>query len=160
MKKFNIWDLVIVLSVCLIALFFYTNLNTRAENTDTNVIKITGKAGNLEKEVANSIATGDIIMDKNGTQYFEIQYTHQRPSSQAVPNWENEVIAVDSPELDTVEFTAVSINPRLRADNLFYNWQQINPGMKVYIETNKTGFFAIITKIESIPKEKVLKVEE
>ena len=63
-------------------------------------------------------------MDKNGTPFFRIESVLVRPSRQAIPNWDNEVISVDSPELETIEFSAVSVNPKMKANNLYYNWQR------------------------------------
>ena len=151
MKRFNAWDLIIVLIVIAVGAMFYINLNTRASDDIGSLVRIEGKAGNLEKEIARSVDIGDVVVDKNGKEFFVIDSVLVRPSRQAIPNWENEVIAVDSPELETIEFTAISVNPNITPDNIFYNWQLMNPGMKIYIETNKTGFFAIITRIEEVP---------
>ena len=151
MNRLNVWDIVIILVVVMLATMFYVNLSTRANSKTDSVVRIEGKAGNLEKEVARSVDIGDIIVDKNGKSFFMIESVLVRPSRQAIPNWDNEVIAVDSPELETVEFTAVSVNPSITPNNIFYNWQLMNPGMKIYIETNRTGFFAILTRIEEVP---------
>jgi hypothetical protein len=162
MKKFNLWDALIIVLIVFISTMFYMNFRVRAELSSESKIRIEGKAGNLEKEIARSVEVGDIIMDKNGTPFFRIESVLVRPSRQAIPNWDNEVISVDSPELETIEFSAVSVNPRMKANNLYYNWQLMNPGMKLYIETERTGFFAIILKIEQVEKTNPIKntVEE
>ncbi|MCK5743868.1 MAG: hypothetical protein KAH30_03955 [Caldisericia bacterium] len=162
MKKFNLWDALIIVLIVFISTMFYMNFRVRAGLPSESLIRIEGKAGNLEKEIAHSVEVGDIIMDKNGTPFFRIESVLVRPSRQAIPNWDNEVISVDSPELETIEFSAVSVNPKMKANNLYYNWQLMNPGMKLYIETERTGFFAIILKIEQIEKTNPIKntVEE
>ncbi len=162
MKKFNLWDALIIVLIVFISTMFYMNFRVRAGLPSESLIRIEGKAGNLEKEIARSVEVGDIIMDKNGTPFFRIESVLVRPSRQAIPNWDNEVISVDSPELETIEFSAVSVNPKMKANNLYYNWQLMNPGMKLYIETERTGFFAIILKIEQIEKTNPIKntVEE
>jgi len=159
MKRFNTWDFVIILVAVLVCTMFYVNIKTRATGKSDTIVRIEGKAGNLEKEIAHSIDVGDVILDKNGTPFFRIESVLVRPSRQAIPNWNNEVIAVDSPELETVEFTAVSVNPSITPNNIFYNWQLMNPGMNVYIETNKTGFFAILIRIEETSKSTIDKHE-
>lgn len=147
MKRLNFWDvLFVVIVIGILGLFAYS-IKVKADRPPSETITIEAKAGNLEREVAESVDIGDRILDRDGRPFFRITEVQIRPSKQAIPGWNNELIAVDSPELMTIEFKAESINPKFKGDNLYYNWELVKPGKNIYMETDETGFVAIIIRV-------------
>ncbi|HNW31927.1 MAG TPA: hypothetical protein PL190_03520 [Caldisericia bacterium] len=147
-KKLNFWDSVIVgFAVLTVGLFGYS-VYAKAAQPLAKTIEIKVKAGNLYQEVAYSISAGDFIVDRDGRPFFKIsQIDELRNAKQAVVKWDGQMISADNPELYSVEFTAQSVNPKFKGSNLFYNWELVKPGRTMYMETEKTGFMAVIISV-------------
>lgn len=148
LKKLNFWDIVIILLFASFIVLFGYSLYAKATEPPAKPITIVAIAGNLEREVANNVNAGDLILDRDGRAFFQIESVDElRPAKQAVITWDGKMVSIDSPNEWSVKFTATSVNPKFKGTNLFYNWELVKPGRLLYMETQRTGFFATILSV-------------
>lgn len=160
MRKLNFWDWVAVGAAAVIVALLGFSVYAKATEEKAKPITIMVKAGNLEPEVADSINVGDLIVDRDGRAYFRItEIVENRQAKQAVVTWDSKLTSAENPEQKSVIFEAVSVNPKFKGSSLFYNWELVKPGRKIYMETTKTGFFGIIVSIGDLEKQGPAKEE-
>jgi hypothetical protein len=160
MRKPNFWDwAAISVALIIVALLGYS-VYAKVTEEKPRPISISVKAGNLEPEVADSINVGDLIVDRDGRPYFKItQIIENRQAKQAVITWDSKLVSAENPEQKSVIFEAISVNPKFKGSSLFYNWELVKPGKKIYMETTKTGFFGIVVGIGDTDTQKPVKEE-
>lgn len=151
LKKLNFWDsAIIVLTIGVILLFGYS-IYAKATEPPSAPIRISAKAGNLEKEIAFSVKAGDFILDRDGRPFFRIETIDElRPAKQAVIKWDGQMTSADNPNEWSIFFTATSVNPKFKGTNLYYNWELVKPGRLMYMETQRSGFFATIISVGEV----------
>lgn len=160
MRKLNFWDWTAITAAFVILCLVGFSVYAKSVEEKPRPIQILVKAGNLEPEVADSINIGDTIVDRDGRAYFRItQIIENRQAKQAVVTWDSKLISAENPEQKSVIFEAVSVNPKFKGSSLYYNWELVKPGKKIYMETSKTGFFGIIVNIEDLGKKQPVKGE-
>lgn len=146
-KKLNFWDALVITVGFIIVILLGFSIYSKATELPSKPIRIFVKAGNLYKEIVNSVQVGDFVLDRDGRPFFKIDQVTIRPSRQAVVAWNGAMISADNPEMWTIEFYATSVNPKFKGSNLFYNWELVKPGNTMLMETNKTGFMATIIQV-------------
>jgi hypothetical protein len=160
MRKLNLWDWLSIIAAFVIVAALGFSVYAKAKEEKPKPITIIVKAGNLEPEVADAINVGDSVLDRDGRPYFKItQIKENRQAKQAVVTWDSKLISAENPEQKSVIFEAVSVNPKFKGASLYYNWELVKPGKKIYMETTKTGFFGIIVSIEDQSKTEPAKGE-
>ena len=151
LKLLNFWDSAVIVLVAVLVLLFGYSVYARATEPPSKPITISAKAGNLEKEIAFAVKAGDLIVDRDGRPFFRIETIDElRPAQQATIKWDGQMTSADNPNEWSLLFTATSVNPKFKGANLYYNWELVKPGRLMYMETERSGFFATIISVGEV----------
>ncbi len=148
-RKFNIFDVIIIALVIVVAAVGYKMLASTGENAVVSVseVSFTVEIANCENNLASKISVGDNVYDSvKGGYYGTVQKVETKPSTSVVSNTASgSYEMVEYPNRNNVYVTIKGTPTSMTEGNIQFASQKVKVGTVAYLKSaNYVGYGYVI----------------